>query len=132
MKPLNNQGKMLKLDSMKMEKFGIEIRRMGKVDGLYDDVDQVLSNLGMKDQAVSMSIQQQTVAHSLQKMFQVKSHFSVCTIKNCADLCQVCVPEDRMIVYQSIHCMSWNEMLPDYRQTIVAMVLDDFRTVLNN
>jgi hypothetical protein len=28
------------------------------------------------------------------------------------------------------HCIEWSEMLPDYRQMLVAMVLDDFRTVL--
>jgi len=36
-----------------------------------------------------------------------------------------------MTIYNCVHCMHWNEMLPEYRQTVMAMVLDDFRSVLN-
>lgn len=34
-------------------------------------------------------------------------------------------------VAHALHCMHWNEMLPDFRKTIVAMILDDFRAILN-
>lgn len=36
-----------------------------------------------------------------------------------------------MKVYQTQHCIDWSEMTNEFRQMLVAMVLDDFRCVLN-
>lgn len=113
-----------------MQKFGIEIRKIGDTSNLYNDVDTVLSKFGMKTREVSDFAKIQTVAHSLQKMLKVDNYFNVCTIDNCANVCQVCISEDRKNIYRAAHCMNWSDMLPDYRQLIVAMVLDDFRCVL--
>ncbi len=120
----------IKKDTMQVQKLGLEIRKIGNLSNLYNDVDLILKNYSVPTNGISVGIQAATVAHSLQKMLKVESHFSVCTIKNCSELCQVCIAKERMQVYQSIHCMNWNDMLPDYRQMIVAMVLDDFRSVL--
>lgn len=114
-----------------MQKFGIEIRRSGTLSGLYKDVDSVLSQCGMADGGVSDTAKVATVAHSLQKMLNADSYFSACTITNCANVCQVCISRERMSVYNAAHCIQWNEMMPDYRMMLVAMVLDDFRAVLN-
>lgn len=116
---------------MQLQKLGLEIRKIGNLNNLYNDVDLVLSNYKAPEQSVNRPIQAATVAHSLQKMLKTESHFSVCTIEKCAALCQICIAKERMQVYNAIHCVNWNEMLPDYRQLIVAMVLDDFRSVLN-
>jgi len=116
---------------MQFQKFGLELRRIGNVDNLYADVDRTLNACNVSPNSVSMKAQIQTVAHALQQMFKVNKHFSVCTIRNCASLCQICVSKERMDLYSSIHCMDWNEMLPEYRNMVVAMVLDDFRAVLN-
>lgn len=113
-----------------MQKFGIEIRRSGTLNGLYKDVDSVLSNSGMANGNVSDLAKIQTVAHSLQRMLKADRYFDVCTIRNCISVCQICISEERMNIYQSIHCMHWNEMEPEYRLLITAMVLDDFRSVL--
>lgn len=113
-----------------MQRFGIEIRKAGSTKGLYEDIDRVLGKFKIPSQGVTDDVQSQSVAHSLQKMLQVDQHFSVCTIKSCADVVQICIPKERMNIYQAIHCVHWNEMLPDYRQIICAMVLDDFRSVL--
>ena len=115
---------------MQLQKLGLEVRKLGNLDNLYKDVDMVLRNYNVPTNGINTCVQAATVAHSLQKMLKVESHFSVCTIKNCSELCQVCIAKERMQVYSSIHCMNWNDMLPDYRQMIVAMVLDDFRSVL--
>jgi hypothetical protein len=115
---------------MKMQKLGIEIRKIGSIENLYNDVDVILKSHNVPNGSISADMQVATVAHALQSMMQVERHFSICTIRDCAELCQVCVPEERMKVYRSIHCMKWAEMLPDYRQSIIAMVLDDFRIVL--
>jgi hypothetical protein len=119
-----------KKSKMQLQKLGLEIRKLGSIKNLYSDVDMVLRNYNVPTNGINTGVQAATVAHSLQKMLQVENYFSVCTIKNCSELCQVCIAKERMQVYQSIHCMNWNDMLPDYRQMIVAMVLDDFRSVL--
>jgi hypothetical protein len=114
-----------------MRALGIELRKVGSVGAIYNDVDSVLDANGLMCGEVSNQIQVQTVAHSLQKMIKSKNHFSVCVIRECAELCDLCIPKERMNVYSSIHCMDWNEMTPEYRQIITAMILDDFRPVLN-
>ncbi len=106
-----------------MKAFGIELRKSGS-QSIYEDVDLVL-----KGQSFQM-VQRQAVAHSLQKMMRQESWFDICTIRNCVEVCQVHIPKERYDVYQAIHCVRWNEMLPDFRTMIVAMVLDDFREVL--
>jgi hypothetical protein len=68
----------------------------------------------------------------LRKMLRTDTYFNVCTIQDCAKVGQVCIAKERMNVYSAIHCMNWYDMLPDYRQMIVAMVLDDFRGVLTD
>lgn len=113
---------------MQLQTFGIEIRKIGDVNSLYKEVDIVLKKSEVKD-LISPIVAVQTVAHSLQKMFEMGRHFDICAIRSCAQICQICIPKERMNVYEAIHCLSWSEMLPDYRQTIIAMVLDDFRCV---
>lgn len=115
---------------MQIQKFGIEIRKIGNIESLYKEVDLVLNKIGC-DNGVSAIIQKQTVAHALQKMITTQEYFDVCTIRNCAEMCQMRIPKERMDVYSSIHCLYWNQMLPEYRQSIVAMVLDDFRVILS-
>lgn len=113
-----------------MQKFGIEIRKVGSTKNLYNDIDMILAKNGMGQKLVSDDMIAQTTAHALQKMLKSDSHFSVCTVKECAKLCSICIPQERQNIYSAAHCISWSEMLPDYRQLLVAMVLDDFRVVL--
>ena len=106
-----------------MKAFGLEIRRAGGMANLYKDVDAVLAA------ADPATTQRHAVAHALQKMLEPGDHFSVCTVDTCASLCGVCVPRERRLIYQAAHCMSWRDMLPEYRSLLAAMVLDDFRAV---
>ena len=115
---------------MQIQKFGLELRKIGNVKNLYSDVDILLNRYNLKN-GVNADLQIQSVAHSLQKMLNVKSHFSVCTIDLCSELCQLNIPKDRYLVYRNAHCMNWNEMTEDFRNMLVALVLDDFRSVLN-
>jgi hypothetical protein len=108
---------------------GIEITRKGSTVDLYKHVDRVLS--GQTKGEVSISVKRSTVAHSLQKMMKPNSHFSVCTIRDCESITGTPISGERMKIYQAIHCVNWNDMDPDFRQQIVAMVLDDFRELLN-
>lgn len=109
---------------MKLERFGIEIRKIGTVTALYEDVDKILQNH-------DVNVKRQTVAHALQKMLKPGNWLNVCSIKECAKVANVYIEQERMDIYRAVHCVNWNEMTDEYRQLIMAMVLDDFRCVLN-
>ncbi len=116
---------------MKIQKSGLEIRKSGSLNNLYKDVDMVLNNYGIKTGEINVNVQVNATAHSLQKMLNTESHFSVCCIRECASLCQIVISNERMKLYQTQHCVYWKEMTSEFRQMLVAMVLDDFRCVLN-
>lgn len=121
---------------MKLKTFGIEIRRIGNVDALYDDVDSVLRAAGIADPGgVSAQVQRNAVVHALHVMMSNNGafnskHFSVCTVRACAEACGVVISQERMAIYSTAHCMDWSAMLPEFRQQLCAMVLDDFRGVI--
>lgn len=110
---------------------GLEIRKKNTIGNLYADVDKTLLANGLKNGEVSVGLQSQAVAHSLQKMMKPNSHFSICTIRECMEVSKIVIPQERIDVYHSIHCVHWSEMLPEFRQMIIAMILDDFRAILN-
>jgi len=116
---------------MIIKKLGIEIRKAGSLDGLYRDVDSILANNNVADGGVSVDAQASTVAHALQRMFSTESNFSVCTVDRCCAIAQIHIPAERYRIYSALHCMKWNEMEPEYRRLITAMLLDDFRSVLH-
>ena len=109
---------------MILKKFGIEIRKVGNFKELYKEVDMVLEKAD--------DIQAKTVAHGIQKMFNSDRHLDVCFIRTAAELCNVCIPKEHMLIYQTIHCMNWNEMEESYRHTIMALVLNDFRELFDS
>lgn len=115
-----------------MKGFGLELRKTTGVSAksLFADVDRILAASGVTPGSVGGKVQQQAVAHSLQNMMKPDKYFDVCTVRNCANVCGVVVSRERMDVYSSQHCIHWNEMLPDFRATLCAMILDDFREVL--
>ena len=106
-----------------MSAFGFEIRRVGDVQSLYKEIDLVLS----KD----INISKMTVAHMITKMFKPDKYLDLCNIKAAAQLCGIVIPEERLLIYHTMHCTNWNEMLPEYRHALMAMIMDDFRPVLN-
>lgn len=112
-----------------MKKFGLEIRKANTIGGLYEDIDKVLVNVPVG--SVSKEIQTQAITHALQKMIKVQNYFDVCTIDACIKIGQVHISSERRDIYHSQHCISWNEMTDEFRTLLVAMVLDDFRNILN-
>lgn len=112
------------------KRLGFEIRKIGDAKAFYRDVDSVLANANVPSGGVNAELQTSTIAHALQRMIANESHFSVCTVDRCMRLSGVVISAERYAIYSAIHCMNWNEMEPDYRQVIVAMLMDDFRSVL--
>lgn len=113
-----------------MKAFGLEIRKSGSAKNLFDDVDRVLSKAGIPPMGVSAEMQLQTVAHALQKMITGQRYFDVCTIDKCREVANIVIPRERRLIYSACHCLNYDEMLPDFRQNLIAMVLDDFRAIL--
>lgn len=114
-----------------MKAFGIEIRRTGQINDLYSDVDACLNKFNIETKQVSKEVQTLSIAHSLQKMISVQNYFCVCTVKTCSEISQIQISKERMDIYQSQHCVHYSEMTPEFRQVLIAMVLDDFRPILN-
>jgi hypothetical protein len=111
---------------------GLHITTKAKMNRqLFDRVDEILATAGMQqgDVHVTMAVQQQAAAHALRKMMN-GSLFSVCTIRDVMEMCQGQIATQRMAVYSSMHCVKWADMDTEFRQQLVAMVLDDFRHVL--
>lgn len=114
-----------------MKAFGLELRKVGSVAGLYSEIDTVLKKHGVQDCSVGKKVATMAVAHALHKMMDAKKWFDVCAIDSCISICQIVIPRERYNIYRSAHCLYWDEMLPDYREALIAMVLDDFRSILN-
>lgn len=115
-----------------MKAFGIELRKANSIQGLLSDVDQILlaNNTLPSSGGVSISFKAQSCVVALQKMFRGERSFSVCTINDCAKMFDLVIPRERMDIYRAVHCVNWNEMDSQYRQTLTALILDDFRDVL--
>lgn len=114
--------------------FGLELRKKDspmKMSTIYDNVDKILSESGINKDCVSFDVQSQAIAHSLHKMLKSDSYFCICTIRNCIELSNLVISKERMNLYQTQHCVHWNEMTEDFRTKLVAMILDDFRSILN-
>ncbi len=114
-----------------LAKFGIELRKVGSAKTLYREVDRVLSNNGLTNGGVTVDVQIQAIGHSLQKMLEQDKFFSVCTIDACLKIAKIRISSERAEIYSASHCMHWSTMTPEYRSNLVAMILDDFRPVLN-
>ena len=116
-----------------MKAFGLELRKHGTVDALYDDVDAILSSAGLQKRiGVTNDVKTGAIAHNLQKMLNPKSGYcSICDIEECADLAGIFLDGERLKVYHTLHCVHWTEMEEQFRNKIIAMILDDFREVLN-
>lgn len=114
-----------------MKAFGLELRKADSIGNLYRDVDSTLSRYSIPPGGVTQEIQVQAVAHALQKMIAHDNYFSVCTVDNCRKVCQIHIPIERQHIYSAAHCMDWGQMTADYKQMLLAMLLDDFRSILS-
>jgi len=108
---------------MILQRLGFEVRKIGSLEDVYKEVDLVMSKIPNNFLA-------QTVAHTLQDMFQPNKYICICTIDKIIKAAGIFIPQDRYNVYSMLHCVHWSEMEPNYRTTIMAMILDDFRCIL--
>jgi len=119
------------VSNMILKPFGLELRRIDSPRELFITVNSVLKKYDIPSKGVNATVQSAAIGHALHKMINSDSHFSVCMITQSASISKVVICKERMDIYSSIHCMNWSEMDKDFRQNIVAMILDDFSEVLN-
>jgi hypothetical protein len=115
-----------------MKAFGLEIRKSNSLPSLYNDVDSILAAAGVRRGEVTEDIERQTVAHSLQNMMAPDKWLCICDIDKCIKVCGLFISQERYKIYSALHCVHWKNMEPSYRTLVMAMLLDDFREVLNS
>lgn len=114
---------------MAQKNFAIEVRKTDAIDKLFDEVDSILKINGVLPESTSEQVQNMSVAHSLHRMINEFNYFMYDLVQRCAATCHLTISAEREKIYKSAHCMDWNAMTPEYRKVLVAMLLDDFRTV---
>jgi len=109
--------------------FDLSLCKLNDPKVILAGIDAILDKSGLKSGEVSIDMAKKTTAHALQKMLKDESYFSVCTIQNCASALCLKISSPRMAIYNAAHCIRWGDMMPDYRDCLIAMVLDDFRQI---
>lgn len=112
---------------MQLQRLGIDIRKIGSTKNLMSDVDLVLKANGMEHGTVSVSVAMESIRHALYEMMKPDKFFSVCVMNKAIDVLNIHITSERMNIYRSVHCISWNNMLESFRTTLIAMILDDLR-----
>lgn len=110
--------------------FGLELRKKGQLSNIYRDVDSILKSNNIPSGGITKDLVREGVGHSLFKMLKSDNYFSICTVDSCIKVSGIIIQRERYNFYHSQHCVHWNEMLPEFREKFIAMLLDDFRSVL--
>jgi len=110
-----------------MEIFSLQIHKKGDFNAFYKGVDSILNKNGLVSGEVNRDIAKQSVAHALQNMIKHKRWFDICTIRSACEVACIRLSSKREAVYSAAHCINWGDMTNDYKQCLIAMVMDDFR-----
>ena len=116
---------------MKIKTMGLELRTIGTIDSLYEDVDSILVANHIKPGSgdIDNNIVSDAIGHALTRMLKEDHWIDICNIKECAKLSNIVIPKERLSIYSLSHCTFWSQMTEDYRTKLIAMILDDFRSV---
>lgn len=93
---------------------------------LYSKVDEVLERNGITDLTVPDRIKAEASWLAVRKMFR-GNHFSICTLRDVCELHNIHLPYEREKFYETLHCISFGEMNPDFQEKLTAMLFDDLR-----
>jgi len=110
-----------------MDIFGLQICKKGDFNAIYRGVDDVLKKHEIIPGGTSKNIARQSIAHALQKMIKRDSMFDVCTITDACKIACIKLSSERRDIYSLAHCICWGDMTSDYKEMLIAMVMDDFR-----
>lgn len=94
------------------------------METLQNEINKILFNV--KDGCVNYY----AVVINLNNLFN-KKYFDNIIIMNIADLCNINIEPTRQKLYVAMHCTNWATMTAQFRNILIAMVLDDFKSVLS-
>jgi len=110
-----------------MKIFGLTIYKKENFISFYKHVDSILEKNKLVSGEVNKNIEKQAVAHALQNMMQHQNFFSICTIRTACRVAGVQLSSKREAIYEAAHCINWGDMTKDYKNCLIAMIMDDFR-----
>ena len=101
-----------------------------EVKFLYDHVDDLLVKFMISKNNVTPQIKIDGVLNALRNLCK-RGFFDIGVVKDCAELLKINIPETRLLLYRTQHCIHWKDMEPQFKDALIAMILDDFRDALN-
>ena len=95
------------------------------IGALLKSADAVLERYDKE--VVPENIKGQAVLSVLKNLTQQQNHFSVCAVDRLAKMNEVVISEEHQELFNSLHCIHWNEMHQDTREYLVAILIHYFR-----
>jgi hypothetical protein len=100
------------------------ILRDSNVNELLVRVDSVLEKYGRND--VPEKIKGQATMSCMKNLLE-NGHFSVCKVNDMAKMNDVLFSSEHKALFQSLHCVDWNDIYPETREYVAALLFDYFR-----
>lgn len=72
------------------------------------------------------------IRQGLNDLFNESNHFSICKFEKLVELARIFPPEELTRHLNTLHCVHWNKMDPDYRQQIQHQIIAAFMPVESN
>lgn len=76
---------------------------------------------------VPENIKGQAVLSVLKNLTQRKDWFDVTAVRELAKMNEIVISAEHMELFNSLHCIHWNEMHQDTREYLMAVLIDYFR-----
>lgn len=95
------------------------------VGALLKAADAVLKRTGKE--IVPENVRGQAVLSVLKNLTQRKDYFDVCAVNNLAKMNEITISQEHQELFSSLHCIHWNEMHPDTREYLMAILVDYFK-----
>jgi len=93
---------------------------------LFKTSNDILSKY-KSDGSVPESIKGQAVLSVLKNLTQNKEYFDICGVNKLASMNEVIFSKEHQELFQTLHCIHWNEMHQDTREYLVAILVDYFK-----
>jgi hypothetical protein len=94
------------------------------IQALLKATDSVIKRYGEHD--VPDKIKGQANLSALKSMFS-KKHFSVCDVDSMATLNNVKISEEHRALFQTLHCVNFEDMTEETREYLFAICVNYFR-----
>lgn len=97
------------------------------VGALLKASDAVLARYNGNVETIPENVKGQAVLSVLKNMTQNKQHFDICAVRQLATMNEVVISPEHMELFSSLHCVNWNEMHPDTREYLGAILVHYFK-----